>query len=369
MYNITMVGNYFTCIFGTIMNNSYTVSRYQKPPNRPKRENRELVKRKIQKTLKEFSESDLRVFYYLEVAINNNWHDFVNYNEVDLRHFLIQEMFNYISPEMQLEKLINIKTYHIVPDFYLRWVLEDVRASLFFGTYLGYNFSCMALYGRSEYLEFIKNIIKTSTIHNEQGVTRIYPMDIHCPDLLDVNIHNLDNLKWLYLNHKVKNKSLKWFDEKNEEQIEWAYDYLRETQEKLILTDIFFPKDIKDKYYLILASLDVLSNRNSEMYEVKNGKKTMYLGKRDFCIYQMRRAWNSILFTKKKNEEAEKLIIKVQKNNYEKLEKLSKYFKTSNNKLINKFITSEYEKIYATTIHDESIEEEIESNEIISKHF
>ncbi len=332
-------------------------------PTLPPPEDREVVKKRLHRKLKDFSEEDLRVFYFLELRLSNIWGQYVHYDKVDLQHFLVSQLLNYYPhSDTQLDYLVSIKTHHTTPNHYLTWLSNDFRASLFFGTYLEYDLSSVTLYGENYYIKFIHYMMKISSIFiDHDNVIHVKEIDFrnNTPAQF-ITTQNLEEVKRYYLKNRTPLKLLKWLNIKDEEQIDWAYDYLLE-RENIILNEIFYPKNSLEKYNLILASFDSFDTTEKQ-HKVKNGSNTLALSDREFKIYKIRRAWNSILNTKKKVNEKTNRIITVYEKNYDKLLQLSKYTNTSPSKYINKFINDEYEKIYGKL-------DDLSDSKIISEHY
>ncbi|MGP5632200.1 hypothetical protein, partial [Psychrobacter celer] len=138
----------------------------------------------------------------------------------------------------------------------------------------------------------------------------------------------------------TENKELKWLDASNHEQIEWACDYL-EKNKYTILKGVFFPETIEEKYELILASLDRLSNIESD--DIGTEKNKGY-SLRSYVLFSIKKAWDGQkqYDAKRKTNDG---IINIYKKNQERLDELAKKNNVTANKLINKYIEDAHKKM------------------------
>lgn len=111
----------------------------------------------------------------------------------------------------------------------------------------------------------------------------------------------ISSAKIVYSNCKTLNKYLEWLDEKNEEQLMWAQEYLL-SQGLLLQPNSFLIDDLNDVYNQICASFDVIDtllDYNSTTYETSG----MSLRKKEI-IRKMRGAWSQKKFRDKKDAES-----------------------------------------------------------------
>ena len=89
---------------------------------------------------------------------------------------------------------------------------------------------------------------------------------------------------------KNRTENYDWIEHTNDKTIDWIYKYLsRKGHEHIILKGIFFPENNQEKYELILASLDVLSNVADPSIGTKIKK---YFSQRAYVLYSMKKAWD-----------------------------------------------------------------------------
>ena len=287
-------------------------------------------------------DSAKQLLFYESILINNS-RFFINFDEEDTYHFLTDQIMLQPDPISRLDYLVSTKTYGSIPDSFLNWFSNDLRAGIYFSSFVSFDWFDGSLYGEAEFLYWIKSIIKVSKLTVENNIN----IDINISNnqyLRENNIKNLVLMKKNYLNTRTKIKKIKWLDEADAEQIDWAYEYLIDNG-IVIFNGNFFPETVKDKYNVVLAKIDLANDEKIE-YSVSNGKNTLTFTQRGFCIYKMRKAWNSILGTRKKAEQKDKRSITVNQSNYDKLLKLGAHYDlTTSNKVINKLITDEYDRI------------------------
>lgn len=163
---------------------------------------------------------------------------------------------------------------------------------------------------------------------------------------------NLQSIKSTYLKGRTDYKEIKWLDSSNHEQVEWAYNYLDDDQNKpIILKGVFFPESIEEKYELILAHLDRLSN--IESHEVGTKQKKGF-SPRSYTLYSMKKAWNGLKNYSSKSKVSDGNV-NIYKKNQGKLEALAELNKTSVNKLMNKYVEDLYESSFLDHENSEKI--------------
>ena len=150
----------------------------------------------------------------------------------------------------------------------------------------------------------------------------------------------------------MKNRTEKfdWIDPKNDQMIDWVYKYLSgKGREHIILKGVFFPENTQEKYELILASLDALSNVDDPSIGTKN-KKGFSL--RAYVLFSMEKAWRSQKQYSNNKPSSENDSVKIYKPNIPKLEALMVYSGFSLNQLVNNSIEQMYDKLIAEKTDD-----------------
>ena len=167
----------------------------------------------------------------------------------------------------------------------------------------------------------------------------------------DWKIASLLCIKSTYLKGRTHDKELKWLDASDHDQIEWAYNYLDDDQNKpILLQGVFFPETIEEKYELILAHLDRLGNVEDKEIGTKKNKG---FSERGYTLYSMKKAWSA----QKQYESTSKISdgnIKIYKKNQHKLAALMTFSGFTANQMINTSIEQ---------MHDQLIMENIDKAE------
>lgn len=296
----------------------------------------------IYKKVKKLSVDSVKQLLFYESIMMNNIRLFINFDEEDAYNFLTDQLNLQSDPISKLDHLVSIKTYGSIPDSFLNWFSDDLRAGLYFSSFVNLEWFQDSFYGETEFLNWIKSIIKVSKLTIEGSIS-ISPNVSTDQNLKETNIKSLSQMKKMYLSNQTKTRKMKWFDETDANQVSWAYDYLYD-RDKIIFKGVFFPKTVKDKYNLVLASIDIADDTD-EKFPVPNGANTLTLTQRGLFIYKMHRAWDSILSTRKKVENKSKRSITVNQSNFESLSKMSSYYKLTPTKMINKLIDNEFSLI------------------------
>ena len=172
-----------------------------------------------------------------------------------------------------------------------------------------------------------------------------------------LNKHQLIGKIETVKSHYFKNRTdreIKWLKGDDSDQIEWAYNYLSsDKRDYLVLHKIFIPVSLEDKYNLILASLDVLSNVDYT-YEIftKNidtsdpnfdFKPIPVISYRAKVIENMKDAWVK-LSASSKNEDLSQ--IKIYKKDQDLLDSIMKAEgTTSASKVVGQLIKDKYDRI------------------------
>lgn len=141
----------------------------------------------------------------------------------------------------------------LVPDGLISWIKDDLRAALWFYSFLIIREN-RELTIKIWYAVFSKDLILSFDSDHVNGDPEGYA----CRDFgLFIKNRMIKEAIPLYRRFKTGNKNLSWLDRKDQEQMDWAMDYLRE-KELLINAPIFLPLNTKECYAQICASLDAL---------------------------------------------------------------------------------------------------------------
>lgn len=151
------------------------------------------------------------------------------------------------------EKVYFLPKYTLVPDNYIRWLKEDLRAALWF-------YSLLVIWHKWEFNIILEHAIfpKDLILSFDIYYTDEREHDFLCRNFLLFNKKIIiKNAIYFYNNFKTNHKYLSWLDKRNQEQMDWALDYLQE-KGLLINAPTFLPNNTKDCYAQVCASLDAL---------------------------------------------------------------------------------------------------------------
>lgn len=303
---------------------------------------------KLHKVIVELSIEDAKSLLFVELTGSGNFSMLIHHNDDDFKNLLIFEILNYPNPVKRFNELLGIKIATVMPEAYLNWFKSDLRTSLYL---LGLIEAALkkdriTKKGSEELLTYLRDYISIDTFGFMNNLTVIQRMEhlFHLDNNKAWN-HNqaigfLISIKNYYLNNKVENKHVRWIDSNNEEQVQYLCERMDE-QNMLILKQNFFPNDTQEMYSWLLASIDKL--RNYVDIESENYKKR---SERSTVLHLLERAW------KAKNDRAEKSelgiggSIKIYQKNESKLKNLVCEQATSPNKLLNKLVEDEYDRVF-----------------------
>jgi len=312
------------------------------------------------KSLNGLSVHDARSLLFIDNILSGNSLENLDYDDDDYKNILISHLINWPSPIGRYNFLIECKAKNQIPEKYLEWFKNDLRCSLFLTSLVSHLLNAEAYKGRYELIDGITNLLRYDIIKFNSNVNTdlLYSEKISKDG--DWRVSFLLSFKSTYLKGRTQDKELKWLDASNIDQIEWAYSYLDNDKDRpIILQGIFFPENIEDKYDLILAHLDTLSNIETPQIGTKNNKG---FSLRSYTLYKMKKAWDG-----RKNYDSKVQAsngnIKIYKKNQSKLKELVKYNKVATNKLVNKFIEDAYENYTANCLEGAQELDQHTSNE------
>lgn len=148
----------------------------------------------------------------------------------------------------------------------------------------------------------------------------------------DLKLNQINQIKSLWSNLESKDKDIKWINDKNIEQVDWAWGYLKKTNNLVFLPNQ--PTESLHRYFYVLASLDLMGFlKNSDA-------KELFLNK-------MKKTWSQ-----KKYRDSDKIKkphhLPLTKNRHEQLKNLAEYF----NKSIPDVLDFVIEKVYTECMTD-----------------
>lgn len=270
------------------------------------------------------------------------------------KSFLVKIFEMQQNPIKFYDELMQFKTSNQLPDSLLGWLKEDLRSALHFAYLVRDTLSNKALVGDKELVNYILHYLKYEVTHfNDTNIEfPDYANDVY----LDEHplIGKFETVKSHYFSNRAK-KEIDWLEGDNSDQIEWAYNYLSsDKRDHLILQNIFIPVSLEDKYNLILASLDVLSNvkytyetvtRDIDIsdptIDLESIPEISYRAK---VIENMKDAWAKFSASNK-NEDLSQ--IKIYKKDQDLLDSIKKAEgTTSASKVVGQLIKNEHDRIF-----------------------
>lgn len=308
--------------------------------------------------LRKLSNEDAKSMLYINNFLQGKGWENIHFDSDDYKHLLIQYLQDHDNPLQKYNDLIYYKIKNHLPKKYLDWFKSDLRSSLFLVSLVKRSFKGKGFRGGKEIIEEISDYLQYD-IHMFNTNYRKNLPDYNSDDEGESGewktLH-IGYVKYLHLKNRTKEKDMKWLNVSNKEQIEWAYNYLDNVKRPyVILKDIFFPDTVRDKYDLILASLDRLSNReNSDVRCLElassfkaNPKEVDTRSKgnteRDHVIKNMKKAWETL--NQDSSNSKGKLVLTISDKNRRRLYALAKNAKQTPNKFINSAIEDTYNQI------------------------
>lgn len=307
------------------------------------------------KALNNMTVSDIRVLIYIEDVISRIYHNHIIYEREDLHNLLLIKLDKYkVDSNKQLNLLIKYKVTRTIPLGYFEWALNDLRSIIYLGVYVLYSNINMPALRKINYISFIELVVRVNRIevrYDNQFIFSPFHFSRGSGAGVDSFINDVSIYKNYYLEEKVKSKSVKWIDRRNDNQIDFLFDYLKDFN-KIIMLNVFVPSNSEEKYAQILASIDFLpdlpSDENSNLPPMKkNGEiiRRDVNSVREYYLNSMKNAWNGRAHRKEKLIEKSECHVSITKRNFAKLSELSKLHSTSPNKLINEWIVREHEVV------------------------
>lgn len=293
------------------------------------------------KGLSKIGESDAKSLLYIKNQLQGRSWENISFDGDDYANQLIFHLKHCDSPLEEFNNLIRYKIDNILPETYLGWFKNDLRCSLFLTHLINHLIVSETYKGRQELIQAVADFLRYDIyMFNNEHIKYLpyYSSEVQAKG--DRRTANIESVKSMYLKNRTEN--FDWIDPKNDQMIDWSYKYLcGKGREHIILKGIFFPENTQEKYELILASLDVLSNIDDPSIGTKN-KKGFSL--RAYVLSSMKKAWDGRKQTDTENE-VKKGYIKIYKPNLPKLEALRAFSSLTANQLINKSIEQMYDEL------------------------
>jgi len=296
---------------------------------------------------------EVRVLMYIHQSLNGNHDIYTLYDKEDVYNFLLIELAKYgIDAEFRLDLLIEKKANYAVSLNYFNWALNDLRSVMHLGLeILNSNILIPALH-KDDYLNFIKLIIRVNNLFLiDDKQFKFNKINFYDNQNYYHSSLNIIEYRSCYSQKVIKDKSIKWIDKDNKEQIDFIFSYLMDLN-RIVLLDVFIPRNYEEKYAQVLVSIDCLpdlSTKECSIYPMvhRHGNLVGISVKnvREYYVNSMKNAWNGRVHRKGKLVERSECQVNITRGNFVKLGELSELYDTSPNKLINKWIAKEYKKL------------------------
>ena len=293
------------------------------------------------KGLSKIGENDAKSLLYIKNYLQGRSWENISFDGDDYANQLIFHLKHCNNPLEEFNNLVRYKIDNILPETYLDWFKNDLRCSLFLAHLINHLIVDKAYKGRQDLIQAVADILRYEIhIFIKEYSKNLPNYSLIVQEKGDRRTAYIESVKSMYLKNRTEN--FDWIDPKNDQMIDWSYKYLcGKGREHIILKGIFFPENTQEKYELILASLDVLSNIDDPSIGTKN-KKGFSL--RAYVLSSMKKAWDGRKQTDTENE-VKKGYIKIYKPNLPKLEALRAFSSLTANQLINKSIEQMYDEL------------------------
>ncbi|KAA0929423.1 hypothetical protein FQ082_01475 [Psychrobacter sp. ANT_H56B] len=278
--------------------------------------------------------------------LNGDW-DLPRVSGSDYPTFLAKYLRGCKLPLEAFNDIIYHKLNYCVPDTYLNWFEKDLRSTLFVAFLAIDQLHNNTFKGKVDLINNVTETLRYEIHIFNRNYSKKLPeyswfRDIHG----DAKIAHIEFVKDLYLKNRTAEKDISWIDPSNKKQIDWMHNYLDDKKfGGIILERIFFPESTNEKYQQILASLDLLSNVPNEKFGTRDKK---WYRPRDYVISSMRNAWRTQLNYDKSKPLTKERYVKILKKNYEVLDKIIEETKSTDIKIVNSYLSDNYDLINAS---------------------
>jgi len=306
------------------------------------------------KTVSRFNEDECKSLVFAHNMYLGNLSANIEFDEGAFKSTLIS-IFKYQPyPIQHFHELMQFKINNQLPDSSLNWIKGDLRSALHIAYLVQSIFYNKTMVGGAELVSHISNYLKYEVMHfNYNPLTFPYyanPVDANNHPLIGL----IETIKSNYFRNRT-DREIKWLKGNDNDQVEWAYNYLSsDKRDYLILQNIFIPSSLADKYNLILASLDVLSNVDYSYDAITNNinmndptvdfESIPVISYRAKVIENMKDAWNKFSASNK-NEDLSQ--IKIYKKDQDLLDSIKKAEgTTSASKVVGQLIKDEHDRIF-----------------------
>lgn len=303
------------------------------------------------KTIGRFNEEECKSLVFAHNMYLGNLSANIDLDKGAFKSILLSIFESQQYPIPYFHELMRFKINNQLPDSLLNWIKDDLRSALHIAYLVQGILYNKTMVGGNELVAHILNYLKYEIIHFNY-IPLILP---YYANHVDVNsyplIGTIETVKSNYFRNRT-DREIKWLKDDDSNQIEWAYNYLSsDKRDYLVLQNIFIPTSLEDKYNLILASLDVLSNVeytyetytqdiniNDSTIDLESIAEISYRAK---IIENMKDAWNKFSANNKNEDLSE---VKIYKKNQDQLDSIMKIRGTTATKVINQLVEDDYKK-------------------------
>lgn len=305
--------------------------------------------------IERFSENECKSIVIAHDMYSGNLLTNMNLDKGSFKSILISIFKSQQYPILYFHELVKFKANNQLPDSSLNWVKYDLRCALYVAHLMQNNLENRVFVGGIELTDYIADYLKYENINFNYS-------DLNLPSYKNISPIKEGNIAWriesiksYYFSNHIDDE-MKWFKNDDEKQIEWAYKYLSQDKRNyLILQGNFKTVSLEDKYNLILASLDVLSNADYT-YEIftKNidtrdpnfdFELIPVISYRAKVIENMKDAWDKFSVSNKNGELSK---VEIYKKNQNQLEAIMKFKETtSSKKALGEIIEDAHNRIFS----------------------
>ena len=292
-----------------------------------------------------------------DYLVNESWL-ITKYDDDDCVDYIQYYFRGFEFPIDEYDRLIHFKSRHLLPEVYINWFRNNLRRSLFLASLIEKKFEKESYQGELELLEAIYNYLRYEPIR----FNRLYNLPEYQFTAYEDSDKKFKNrhiqlVELIYFNNCVSGKDVKWIIPSDAEQIEWVYDYLekekrreKEKQNKkyeeeesyIPLKRVFFPQNTQEKYELILATIDRISNVENPPFSTNASGS---YSERAYVLHKMQNAWSSRKGPSDKALSTNEVTVKLSKKNRDTLNRFAGNSKAEIDKFINKCIEEYVKKL------------------------
>ena len=306
------------------------------------------------KTIGRFNENECKSLVFAHNMYLGNIPANIEFDKGAFKSSLISMFKSRQYPIQYFHELMQFKINNQLPDSSLNWIKDDLRSALHIAYLVQSFFYNKTMVGGNELVASILNYLKYEITHFNYAPLIISYYANYVVENNHPLIGRIETIKSIYFRNRT-DREIKLLKDDDSNQIEWAYNYLSsDKRDYLILQGIFIPVSLEDKYSLIFASLDVLSNvaysyeiftknldTSDPNFDFESISVTSYRAK---VIENMKDAWAKFSASNK-NEDLSQ--IKIYKKDQDLLDSIKKAEgTTSASKVVGQLIKDEHDRIF-----------------------